>query len=177
MFYKNKNHETEQILQKSKTKICCLTSFEINCERFKPTKPINRKLKTILSLSHSEGLNQLLSVVCRNIGVKLIIHNKYKTPIWDIENKINEADLVVSLGRGAYEAMACGRNVLILDNRGYVKGGAIGDGSASPLTLPYFMKNNCSGRFTNKSFEYKDLVVELFSIYEPISIKTWKDLK
>lgn len=135
----------------------------IDCERFKPVNQINRKLKTILSLSHSEELNQLLSVVCRNIGAKLIIHNKYKTPIWDVENKINEADLVVSLGRGAYEAMACGRNVLILDNRGYVKGGAIGDGLATSLTLPHFMKNNCSGRFTKKAFGYKDLVVGLFN--------------
>ena len=135
----------------------------IDCERFKPIKSIKKKVKTILSLSHSEELNQLLYTVCANAGIKLIIQNKYKKPIWDIESIINEVDLVVSLGRGAYEAMACGRNVLILDNRGYVKGGAIGDGLATHLTLPYFLKNNCSGRFTKKSFVYNDLVVELFN--------------
>ena len=34
--------------------------------------------------------------------------NKYTNPVWKIEELMRESDLVVSLGRGAYEAMACG---------------------------------------------------------------------
>ena len=134
----------------------------IDCERFQPVKPINKRLKTILSLSHSDGVNNILRVVCRNINCELIIHNKYKTPIWNIEEKINEADLVISLGRGAYEAMACGRNVLVFDNRGYVKGGNIGDGILTKDNWRKSAHNNCSGRATNKEFRYEDLISEVF---------------
>jgi len=114
----------------------------IDCKRFKPTKPINKELKTILSLSHSDEVNRLLEWALALINVELIVHNKYKTPIWNIEDKINEVDLVVSLGRGAYEAMACGRNVLILDNRKYTNKGIIGDGLLTPLTIPYYSRNS-----------------------------------
>jgi hypothetical protein len=133
----------------------------IDCERFKPVNKINKRLKTILSLSHSDTVNSLLKVVCENIGAELIVHNKYKQPIWNVEDKINQADLVVTLGRGAYEAMACARNVMVLDNRGYVKGEAIGEGLITPLTFPNYAKNNCSGRYSKKAFPYQDLVCEL----------------
>lgn len=133
----------------------------VNCNRFKPVKKINRNLKTILSLSHSEDVNRMIRTVSWKIGSKFIIHNKYNTPIWDVEKVINEADLVVTLGRGAYEAMSCGRNILIFDKRTYASNKSIGDGIVNGVNISAYMRNNCSGRYSNREFNETDLIVEL----------------
>lgn len=85
----------------------------IDCERFKPTK-INKELKNILYLSnpaYAEG-KDIMSEACE--GYNLITLDEER---FDIENLINQADLVVSLGRGALESMACGKNVIYGDFR------------------------------------------------------------
>lgn len=121
----------------------------IDCERFRPTTKINKELKSILSLSHCEDLNGVLRKVCNQRGIKLICLNKHANPIFDVENVINTVDLVISLGRGAYEAMACGRNVFILDKRPYINKPPLGDGIINSHNIENFLKNNCSGRFSN----------------------------
>jgi len=85
----------------------------IDCERFKPTK-INKELKNILYLSnpaYAKG-RKIMEEACR--GYNLITLDE---ETFDIENLINQADLVVSLGRGTLEAMACGKNVIYGDFR------------------------------------------------------------
>lgn len=133
----------------------------VNCERYKSVTPINSKLQTALSLTHSKVANALLRDACHLLEIDLIIHDKYKNPIWDVENEINNADLVVSLGRGAYEAMACGRNVVIFDNRTYAGMQPFGDGILTKVNAPHYLQNNCSGRFSNKMFDVAKLYVEL----------------
>ena len=133
----------------------------IDCERFKPTTKLSKQLKTILSLSHSKPLNNILQGICDNRGIKLITRDKYTNPVFNIENEINKADLVITLGRGVYESMACGRNVMILDNRHYTGLGLIGDGMVTDQNIDKFILNNCSGRYSNKRFTPKDIENEL----------------
>lgn len=116
----------------------------IDCNRFKPTRAINARLKTVLSLSHSDELNNILAPMFARYRIKLITLNKFKNPVWDIENYINQADLVITLGRGAYEAMACGRPVLVLDKRKYQA--LLGDGLLTPDNIDHSSHYNCSGR-------------------------------
>jgi len=133
----------------------------IDCERFKITHPINKELKSVLSLSHSDLLNNMLRSVCVKHGVKLICLNKYTNPIFNVEDAINEVDMVVTLGRGAYESMACGRNVMILDKRPYINKPPIGDGILTELNIENSLKNNCSGRFSNRVFGEKEIEEEI----------------
>lgn len=116
----------------------------IDCNRFKPDIKINKKIKTVLSLSQSDELNTLLGAMFARYQIKFITLNKFKNPVWDVEKYINQADMVVSLGRGAYEAMACGRPVLILDKRRYQS--LLGDGLLTPDNIDHSSHYNCSGR-------------------------------
>lgn len=133
----------------------------INLERFKPNKPINKSLKNVLSLSQSFLLNNTLKSICNRLNVNFRYRDKFENPIFNIEDDINEADLVISLGRGAYEAMACGRPVLVLDDRIYVRQGIIGDGIITPDNIENIMKFNCSGRFTNTVYSYQKILNEI----------------
>lgn len=138
----------------------------VDCNRFRPEKPINDKLETVLSLSHSDMLNGLLRKLCQELDIEFVFQNKYREPIWDIEQMINYSDMVVSLGRGAYESMACGRNVFVLDNRQYVGQGIIGDGILTQENIRHSLKNNCSGRQFAVHFDYESIKDEL-KLYHP----------
>lgn len=130
----------------------------VNLERFKPTK-INKELKNILSLSQSDRLNQFLQKVCDKYGYNFKHHNKFRNPVFNIEDEIADADLVVSLGRGAYESMACGKNVLIADWRPYQT--AMMDGMLTGDNAARFLCNNCSGRTERRGIDEKSIVEEL----------------
>lgn len=116
----------------------------IDCDRFKPVKPIGKTVKRVLSLAHDDLFNIGLMYYFEKRGIEFISLNKFKNPVWDVEKYINEVDLVVSLGRGAYEAMACGRPVLVMDKRPYQ--GALADGLVNALNVDELIKTNLSGR-------------------------------
>lgn len=137
----------------------------VNLDRFKPTKKINKELKVVLSLSQSQSLNNTLKRVCDSLGLQFKYRNKYSNPIFNIENEINEADLVVTLGRGAYESMACGRPVLVLDQRPYVSKSPIGDGMVTIDNINELMKYNCSGRLTNTVYS-DQMIINEFKKYD-----------
>ena len=130
----------------------------INLDRFKPTK-INKELKNILSLSQSDRLNNFLQKMCDRYDYNFKHHNKFLNPIFNIEEEIAAADLVVTLGRGAYESMACGKNVLIADWRAYQP--ALMDGLITEDNTARFLRNNCSGRTEKKTIDESSIVKEL----------------
>jgi len=133
----------------------------INTKTFKIDNPINKSLKKILSLTHNQLLNDRLSNICNKLGIEFIYNHKKDNPVFDIEKKINEVDLVITIGRGVYEAMSCGRVVFCLDKREYVGGDSIGDGIVTDTNINYIIQNNCSGRYTNKVFTDTDIIEEL----------------
>lgn len=133
----------------------------VNLERFKPIRKINKELKVVLSLSQHQPMNNVLKRVCDRLGLQFKYRNKFSNPIFNIENEINEADLVVTLGRGAYEAMACARSVLVLDQRPYVPKPPIGDGMVTIDNINDLMKYNCSGRLTNEVYDEQKILNEL----------------
>ncbi len=133
----------------------------VNCLRYRPINPINKELKTVLSLAHSDSANAIIKRACEIANVNLITHNKFKHFSWEMDEIINKADLVISLGRGAYESMASGRNVVVFDHRGYMKTPAIGDGIITENNASDYLRNNCSGRFTKKEFNSESLAQEI----------------
>lgn len=121
----------------------------INLERFKPVNPINKKLESLLSLCHSEEANIFIRQICDQLNIRYSQAFKYEEPIWRVEERINDADVVVGLGRSAYEAMSCARPVIIFDRRRYFDG--FGDGYIRN-SLGLSIQNNCSGRYSEKVF-------------------------
>lgn len=143
----------------------------INLDRFISNRKINDRLQNVLSLCHSKEANNFVEQACKELGISFFQAYKYENPIWNVEDLINEVDLVVGLGRSAYEAMACGRPVVIYDNRKYFN--SCGDGYAKEL-LGLSLINNCSGRYLNKQFDKKAFIKELKK-YNPLDSTYFRD--
>jgi hypothetical protein len=125
-------------------------------------------LKTVLSLVQAGPAAPLVERVCKKLGLKYlyITKNNLQHPTWDVENYMNEADLVVSLGRGAYEAMACGRAVVVLDSRDYTGLRCMADGIVTEGNWQELLKCNFSGRRLRMEYDDADLIAE-FAKYTP----------
>ena len=136
----------------------------IDCDRFSSTRKINKKLKSVVSICKGVQANEMLKEACDRIGVRFkaikSIKNNKIIEVKEVEDYINEADLVVSLGRGAYEAMACGRAVMVFDKRGYMEK-MIGDGIITKNNVNEAVKNNFSGRRYEIEFDVDGIVNEL----------------
>lgn len=130
----------------------------IDCNTFFPTSPINKKLTNVLSLCQSENANKKISAACNEIGIHFKSYHDFGRKVWNIQEEINKADLVVGLGRSIYDAMACGRTAVVYDERSYMS--PAGDGYLAPNLWRSFSKN-CSGRYLHKDFSVDELVLEL----------------
>lgn len=116
----------------------------IDLELYQLTDINNQPMK-MYSLTQSDTMNQLLEAVCHDMNIEFTYNNKLSNSISSVVEKIRPADIVVSLGRGCYEAMAMGKNVLIADMRPYMPGYM--DGMVTTANFLDLIKNNCSGRF------------------------------
>jgi len=131
----------------------------VDCSRFYEQSKISTQLQTILSLSQSEKANDVIQEACLAQKVKFIKSNKFVENDYEIEKKINEADLVIGIGRSLYDAMACGRAVISFDHRKY--GDAYGDGYLTKNNIEESILYNCSGRYSKKILTASDLVDEM----------------
>lgn len=131
----------------------------IDCDRFYPKNPINEKPKRILSLVHSDEANNLIYLSCKKLGIDFRSINKYHKQIWNIEDEINDCDLVVSLGRGAYESISCGRPVIVFDHRPYQD--SFSDGYINSNNIHDSIINNLSGRRFKKRMTIDNMVLEI----------------
>ena len=132
----------------------------IDCNRFFPIKPVSKKLTTVLSLCQSEVANDFIRKCCEQVGVTFLRSNKFIDNVWSVEELINRSDLVVGLGRSAYDAMACGRAVLVYDYREYM-GEFLGDGMLTPETIEKSLLCNCSGRASRLQFDEQAFIKEM----------------
>lgn len=136
----------------------------IDTEVFKPSRELNKEVRTILSLCQGEEANRMLQRICEDKGITLLTVNKFKNPTFDIAAEINKADLVVGLGRSVYDAMACGRPGVIFDSRPYM--GVKGDGYLCPDKFREYVRYNCSGRYSNSVYNTGELAAEILQ-YDP----------
>ena len=137
----------------------------IDCERYKPQKEIGDSIKKIFSLCQIAKANDIISQACEILDIdfdcmgtgNLDLEENRK---WDIVDRINDADLVFSLGRGAYEAMACGKSVFVFDTRRYahVQGG---DGIITEENVHKSQEHNMSGRAYQIEYNVAKVVKEL----------------
>lgn len=101
-------------------------------------KPINNTLQNILIVRRYEMENDPFNQLHNYFNVKI------SDQTTDIIPQMEWADLCITLGRGALQAMSLGRTVLVGDNRRYM--GPIGDGYVSPANVLEIARCNFSGR-------------------------------
>jgi glycosyltransferase involved in cell wall biosynthesis len=78
---------------------------------------------------------------------------------------MNWPDLVFSLGRGAFESLACGRPVIVYDSRGYMSKDFY-DGLITEENIETFLSCNCSGRATRQWFTTEKVMEEISQVQE-----------
>lgn len=142
----------------------------IDCNRFFPSKPVSQTLTTVLSLCQSEKANDFIKKCCESENIKFLHSNKFTDNVWSIEELINQSDLVIGLGRSAYDAMACGRCALSYDYREYM-GEFLGDGLLMPENIQRSMYCNCSGRASRIHYDEQSFIEEMQK-YSP-ELATW----
>jgi glycosyltransferase involved in cell wall biosynthesis len=131
----------------------------INCEKFRPIVEPHKKLtKVLLITNHFPGIVDTVKQACQlaHLDFQHIGHPEWR---FDVENYINLSHLVISLGRGIYEAMACGRNCIVFDYNG-------ADGFITPEEIDKMKWFNCSGRLRGEKWTPERLAEE-FLKYDP----------
>ena len=159
------SEEVREHLQSKGYKAAAVIANGIDCNRFCQKRPISSTLKTVLSLCQSDVANDFIRRCCQQEGIRFLQSNKFTDNVWAIEDLINESDLVIGLGRSAYDAMACGRCVLVYDFRDYM-GEFLGDGMLTPDSIGRSMLCNCSGRASRRKFDEQTFIAELHK-YSP----------
>jgi hypothetical protein len=134
----------------------------IDFEKFMPTRRISRTPKTILYLCNPNYAEARPIVQEAFKGFELIFIDE---PVFEIEKLIDRADVVVSLGRGCYEALVMGRNVISGDKRSYMADFA-GGGMITEDNFEHLLKTNLSSRDNLIHFTAESLRAELEK-YDP----------
>lgn len=129
-------------------------------DTFRPLKPLSKTLKRVLVMSNAVTPDVVATVEAA-AGDDIEVW-KYGTQ-WKSsdapQDVMNEVDLVVGLGRTCYEAMACGRNVIVYGQHG-------GAGFVTAPAMLEYRTHNCSGRSHGLDYAVQDLREE-FSKYDP----------
>ncbi len=159
------SEEVREHLRSKGYRAAAVIANGIDCNRFCQKKPVSPTLQTVLSLCQSDVANDFIRRCCQQEGIRFLQSNKFTDNVWSIEELINESDLVVGLGRSAYDAMACGRCVLVYDYREYM-GEFLGDGMLTPESIEHSMLCNCSGRASRRKFDEQTFIAELHK-YSP----------
>lgn len=142
----------------------------VDTQKFTLKKPINKRLQKVLFISNYKKWRNFKTVeaACRILGVSLKCCGAPYGRCEKIEDTINEADLVISWGRGVLEAMACGRAAVSFDK-------SEGDGYIDEKTYFAARKDNFSGRIFKYSFTPESLAVEIQK-YNPSCSRVNQDL-
>lgn len=133
---------SEEVAENCKARGFAVTQIirnPIGCERF-PYVGCSESLKSIVFIDRRTGfrfINQL-----KNHDFNIM--DTGRPPVIDTRLYIRDADLVISRGRNAYEAMAMGKNVITTS-----VGSELMDGLITENSFLEFRKCNCSGRYKN----------------------------
>jgi len=162
-FYLAINEEVEKNLKAKgipAKKISIVRDF-IDTKRFISIKPIHKKLVQVLFISNYKKWKNFyrVSKACKKLGVNLTCFGSPYGRNYKIEDAINEADLIISWGRGILEAMSCERAALSFDR-------FEGDGYITPTTYLEARRDNFSGRVFNYNFNDDSLAAEMLK-YNP----------
>ena len=133
----------------------------IDLTRFYARKPIGPVPRRALIVSNNMPDEQrtVIQRACEGLGIHLTLLGGIGLSVWNVEDYINEVDIVFSLGRGALEAMACARAVIICGYSG-------ADGLVTVENFHALRATNFSGRTGRLTYGESD-VVDQIKRYDP----------
>lgn len=117
-----------------KYKIPHIIKNPINTELFKPTSTIRATPDRVMVIGNAKVP---------------VPHIKPTRTDYNTFNLINDADVVIAIGRGALEAMSCGRCVITWDNK--IGWGEIGDGYLDDLSK---LTGNVAGEYLLRRIDW-----------------------
>jgi hypothetical protein len=152
-----------------KEKIEIVRNF-IDNEKYSPTSKINQQAKNLLVISNRSTVKErnIILAACQELDLNYQHIGLPDNPVINVNDYINQADIVITLGRGSLEAMSCARNVIIFDIHG-------GDGFIDEKSFYEIRKNNFSGRRYGHQYSKIDLVNEIKK-YNPSLGKTLREI-
>jgi len=113
----------------------------IDTERFKAASPLPERARRVMLLTNNTVADRqaMLEEACRGAGLELTRIGGEGRQTTDPREALAGADIVVGLGRGILEAMACGRAAFVYDWSG-------GEGWVTPDTYPAIEADGFAGR-------------------------------
>lgn len=112
--------------------------------------PTSHKFTTVTRVSNYAEIPWLEPAI-EAMGLNYI-NCKHQDPS-EVRDSIEKSQLVIATGRSCYEAMSCGREVLVLDNREYnteFLGYSIASDGLVSENYMEARKTNCSGRYSQQ---------------------------
>lgn len=114
----------------------------VDLDRFTATNRIHDKPRRVLLLSNYYREEEIVRKACELAGgLELSWIGENSTPVWEVEKYIEQADIVITLGRGALQAIAMGRAVI-------VSGPISADGLVTPDNFENMVACNFNGRIS-----------------------------
>jgi len=133
----------------------------VDTEEFRPTKPLAGDRPKVLFISNYKKWRawQDLTRACATLGLEFKAVGAPYGRSRNVAADINEADLVVSWGRGVLEAMACGRAAISYNKR-------MGAGYITPQVYMEHRTYNLGGVNSRYRFDLAGLMREIGK-YDP----------
>ncbi|MFB0524941.1 MAG: glycosyltransferase, partial [Phycisphaerae bacterium] len=127
----------------------------VDVSRFFPQRDISERPRVVLVISNrlSPEVYETIKEACEELSLELIFIGRNRQVV-NTEDYINKADIIISLGRGILEGMACGRAAIVYDYQG-------ADGMITPSTINEIRKHNFSGRRFKVNYDVRDLIREI----------------
>lgn len=124
----------------------------IDTDLFSNKIPAREELTRLLVISNhylTEN-RQVIEKVCKDLNIHVRHIGLPYNSVSNTYDYINCSDLVITIGRGALEAMSCGRNVLAYDHFG-------SDGLVDENNFYELRKKNFSGRTNHQKYDSESL--------------------
>jgi len=121
----------------------------IDLDYLKAADPPRYSVRSVLHISQYQDI-EWLEPFCSRRGLEF---RRFRA-LWPARPEMEAADLIVGYGRTVYEAMALGREAVILDSRHYQQDYA--DGLASEVYQDA-VRCNCSGRWNKEIWGPKQM--------------------
>jgi len=152
-----------------KEKIEIIRNF-VDTEKFRSKNNVNEKLRNLLVISNHyvQEVKEIVEKVAKELDLRVEHIGLPENSVTNVENYINNSDMVITLGRGALEAMSCERNLIVYDMHG-------GDGFVNEENFFEIRKNNFSGRKYKKQYSVESFRNELLK-YNPKLGKKLRDI-
>jgi len=128
----------------------------IDTDRFYCKEPVRDKPERLLFISNFKRWKtfETIKKSCKIMDIEFRHLGFTSHPKYEVEDYINQSDIVISLGRGVLEAMACGRPAIVFDRRR-------GDGYINRDTYRRSRMNNLSGRAYSLDCKTKVIMGEI----------------